>query len=131
NKDNGTLADDSTKYPTSHAVYTAIALAVTGVIEFKGATDCSANPNYPAASKGDAYVVTVAGKIGGASGKSVDVGDFYIAAADNAGGTEASVGASWNVLEHNLAGALLSANNLSDLSNFTTARSNLGLGNAA
>jgi len=102
--------------------------AVTGLLDFKGSTDASANPNYPSASKGDAYVVSVAGKVGGASGKSVDVGDVYVAIADNAGGTEASVGTSWIVLEHNLQGALLSANNLSDLANAETARTNLGLG---
>gem|GEM_PF-3763520 len=101
--------------------------AVTGLLDFKGSTDCSGNPNYPSASKGDAYVVSVAGKIGGASGKSVDVGDLYVAIADNAGGTEASVGTSWIVLEHNLQGALLAANNLSDVVSASTARSNLGL----
>lgn len=100
---------------------------LTGVLKLKGSTDCSANPNYPAASAGWTYIVTVAGKIGGASGKSVDVGDTYIATADNAGGTEASVGTSWTVLEHNLAGALLSANNLSDVASASTARTNLGL----
>lgn len=101
--------------------------SVTGLLDFKGSTDCSANPNYPAALKGDSYIVSVAGKIGGASGKSVDVGDVYLATADNAGGTEASVGSSWAVLEHNLAGALLSANNLSDVASATTALTNLGL----
>lgn len=75
--------------------------AVTGLLDFKGATDCSANPDYPAASKGDAYIVSVAGKIGGASGTSVDVGDWYVATADNAGGTEGSVGSSWGHMEHN------------------------------
>jgi microcystin-dependent protein len=80
---------------------------VTGLLDFKGSTDCSANPNYPAASKGDAYVVSVAGKIGGASGKSVDVGDWYLATADNAGGAEGSVGTSWTALEHNLDTTLL------------------------
>ena len=69
---------------------------VTGLLEFKGSTDASANPSYPSGSKGDTYVITVAGKIGGASGKSVDVGDMYLATADNAGGTEASVGTSWS-----------------------------------
>lgn len=123
-----TLASNSdTKVPTEKAVKTYVDTAVTGLLDFKGSTDCSANPNYPAASKGDAYVVNVAGKIGGASGKSVDVGDIYLATADNAGGTEASVGTSWSVLEHNLVGALLSANNLSDLASASTARSNLGL----
>ncbi|MDE2434721.1 MAG: hypothetical protein KGM49_00540 [Sphingomonadales bacterium] len=91
--------------PTEKAIKTytdtAIASAVVGLLDFKGGTDCSANPNYPAALKGDAYVVTVAGKIGGASGTAVDAGDWYIAKADNAGGTEAAVGANWTSLEHN------------------------------
>ena len=102
-----TLASDSTANPPSvHAVKTAIANAVTGLLEWKGATDCSANPNYPAAAKGDAYTVSVAGKIGGASGSTVDVGDVFVATADNAGGTQAAVGASWAILEHNLVAAL-------------------------
>jgi hypothetical protein len=122
----GTLAANSdTKIASQKAVKTYVGTAVTGLLDFKGATDCSANPNYPAASKGDAYVVSVAGKIGGASGKSVDVGDMYLATADNAGGTEASVGTSWAALEHNLLGALLAANNLSDLADPTTSRWNI------
>jgi hypothetical protein len=104
---------------------------VTGLLDFKGNLDCSANPSYPAGSKGDAYYVSVAGKIGDASGKSVEVGDLIVASVDNAGGTEASVGTSWFVLEHNLNGALVASNNLSDLTSASTARGNLGLGSLA
>lgn len=74
-------------------------------LKLKGSTDCSANPNYPAALKGDSYRVSVAGKIGGASGVSVEVGDRYYALADNAGGTQASVGTSWDVLQGNIVGS--------------------------
>lgn len=112
---------------TTAQVLTYILTGLAGVLRLQGNTDCSSNPNYPAASKGDLYYVTVAGKIGGASGTSVDIGDAYIAKADNAGGTQAAVGASWFVLEHNIVGALLSANNLSDLASASTARANLGL----
>jgi len=122
----GTLAANSdVKIASQKAVKTYVDASVTGLLEFKGSTDASSNPNYPAASKGDAYVVSVAGKVGGASGKNVEVGDMYIATADNAGGTEASVGTSWTVLEHNLVGALLSSNNLSDVANAATAFSNI------
>lgn len=121
----------TTQLATTAFVTTAISSAVSGLWEMKGSLDCSTNPNYPAADKGDAYYVSVAGKIGGASGESVDVGDTLIASADNAGGTEASVGTSWFVIEHNLNGALLAANNLSDLASAASARTNLGLGTMA
>lgn len=67
------------------------------------ALDASGNPNYPSASQGDRYRITVAGKIGGASGKVVEAGDVVEAIATNAGGTEASVGTSWIVLQANIA----------------------------
>ena len=121
-------ANSDSNVPTQKAVKTYVDNAVTGLLDFKGSTDTSANPNYPAANKGDAYVVSVAGRIGGGSGRQVDIGDVYLATADNAGGTEAAVGANWAVLEHNLVGAVIASNNLSDLTNPGTARTNLGLG---
>lgn len=75
----------------------------TGAYVNKGNIDASTNPNYPVGVNGDTYIITVAGKVGGASGKTVEVGDMVIAKADNAGGTEASVGASWIVVQGNVA----------------------------
>ena len=124
-------ADSDANVATQRATKRYVDNLVTGVMRFKGSTDCSSNPNYPSAKKGEAYVVSAAGKIGGSSGLSVEVGDVYVAIADNAGGTQASVGSSWDILQYNLVGALLSSNNLSDLTNTTTARTNLGLGTAA
>lgn len=78
------------------------ALAAVGdSIDTQGDIDASTNPNYPAADKGHAYYITVAGKIGGASGRLVNIGDLAIAKADNAGGTEAAVGTDWFILESN------------------------------
>lgn len=116
----------TTKYPSVKAVYDFAAIVVAGLMKLKGNLDCSGNPNYPAASVGDTYYVTVPGKIGGASGISVEIGDAIVCKADNAGGTQAAVGASWFILEHNLQGALLAANNLSDVANPATALANLG-----
>ena len=107
--DIGTVANDGTGDPIRDAFdkcndnFTELYTGLTGLLDFKGSTDCSANPNYPAASKGDYYLVSVAGKIGGASGISVEVGDSYFALADNAGGTQAGVGTSWTVVQGNIA----------------------------
>lgn len=129
NSDNDpTLAANSnSRLATQAAVKGFVENAVAGLLDFKGNIDCSADPNYPAASKGDAYLVSIAGKIGGASGSPVDVGDVIVASADNAGGTQAAVSASWFILEHNLQGALQSTNNLGDVPSPATARTNLGL----
>ena len=63
--------------------------------------DCSSNPNYPGASAGNRYQVTVAGKIGGGSGINVDVGDMIVCKTTNAGGTQAAVGSNFYILEGN------------------------------
>jgi hypothetical protein len=88
--------------------------AVTGLLDYKGVIDCSTNPNYPAAVVGDFYVVSVAGKIGGASGVAVEPGDSIICKVDNAGGTQASVGADFNIIEGNLNGAVIGPSSSTD-----------------
>ena len=70
---------------------------------YKGAIDCSTNPNYPAADAGHVYKVSVAGKIGGASGAVVTANDNLICTTDGSpGGTQAAVGGNWNIIEGNI-----------------------------
>lgn len=95
--DGTAAANSDTVAMSQKAARTYIAAVLAGLVDLKGDLDASANPNYPAALKGDAYEITVAGKVGGGSGPDVEIGDLVIAMADNAGGTHASVGGSWNI----------------------------------
>jgi hypothetical protein len=80
----------------------SVASALNPVI-VKGAIDCSGNPNYPAADAGHLYYVSVAGKIGGASGTVVTALDIAICLVDGTvAGTQAAVGASWLVGQSNI-----------------------------
>lgn len=82
-------------------------LAANDAMVYKGVIDCSTNPNYPAGDAGDTYKVSVAGKIGGASGINVEVGDMIICTVDaTATGDHATVGANWNIIQVNIDGAV-------------------------
>jgi hypothetical protein len=102
---------------------------------FKGAIDCSANPNYPAANAGDTYKVSVAGKIGGASGINVEIGDTLICNTDStSSGTQAGVGSAWHIVQANIDGAYFAggtdvavADGGTGSSTASGARTNLGL----
>lgn len=78
--------------------------ASLNLARFKGKMDCSTNPNYPAAIAAEFWVASVAGKIGGPSGRDVEKGDYFMALADNAGGTEAAVGEHWQDFNVNIPG---------------------------
>lgn len=80
---------------------------LSGAMVLKGVLDCSASPNYPAGTAGDLYKVSVAGKVGGASGPSVEIGDVVICITTAVTGTHAAVGTSWNIIQTNLDGAQL------------------------
>lgn len=83
-------------------------IAAADAMVFKGVVDCSANPNYPTADRGWTYKVSVAGKIGGASGVNVEVGDTLLCLTDGtASGDQATVGAQWNITQANLDGAVI------------------------
>lgn len=76
-------------------------------LEYKGVIDCSGTPNYPAADSGHVYKVSVAGKIGGASGVVVEVGDTLLCQTDTtASGTQAEVGDNWNIIQANIDGVI-------------------------
>lgn len=104
-------ANSDTRTPTQKAVKAYIDTVITGgaadVMIFKGVIDCSTNPNYPAANAGAVYKVSVAGKIGGASGPNVEAGDtLYCIADGTAAGTQAAVGSSWAIAQVNIDGAV-------------------------
>ncbi len=105
-------ANSDVKLATQKAVKAYIASVITGgasdVMIFKGVIDCSANPNYPAADAGHLYKVSVAGKIGGASGAVVEPGDtLYCITDSTASGTQAGVGAAWVIVQVNVDGAVV------------------------
>ena len=80
-------------------------LASTDAMIYKGAIDCSTNPNYPAGDAGHTYKISVAGKIGGASGISVEVYDVIICTTDGTtAGDQATKGSFWNVIDHSAGG---------------------------
>jgi len=98
----------TTDYQLSNKKYVDDIIKAADAMVYKGATDCSGTPNYPAADAGDTYKVSVAGKIGGASGVVVEVGDMFICTADStASGDQATVGAYWDVLQVNIDGAVI------------------------
>lgn len=110
--------DNDTSLATTAFVQDAIAtyVAAQNVQVFKGVIDCSGNPNYPAADAGHTYRVSVAGKIGGASGPNVEVGDSLLCLVDGtAAGTHAAVGANWSIGQVNIDGAVVGPASATDL----------------
>lgn len=86
------------------------------VMILKGTVDCSANPDYPAADAGHLYDVSVAGKIGGASGIDVDPGDtFYCLADGTASGDQATVGDQWVILHATSGGSVAALDDIGDV----------------
>jgi len=104
-------AATNAQIPTALAVWNAIGtgMAANDAMIFQGVVDASTNPNYPAGVTGDTYKISVAGKIGGAAGISVEAGDTIICVTDAATGDQATVGASWSILQTNIVGAVTTA----------------------
>lgn len=108
----GTLSDQTDLQAELDAkadlTYVDALIAANDAMVYKGVIDCSANTNYPAADAGHAYKISVAGKIGGASGLNVEVGDLILCITDgSASGNQATVGANWDVIQVNIDGAVI------------------------
>jgi hypothetical protein len=112
-------ADSDTRLATQKAVkaYVDALLNASDAMVFKGVIDASANPNYPAASAGYTYKISVAGKIGGASGVDVTVGDtIYCITDSTSSGNQATVGTAWVIVQANVDRATSSALGLAEYS---------------
>jgi hypothetical protein len=103
-------ANSDAKIATQKATkaYVDAVLDANNAFTYKGVIDASTNPNYPAASAGHTYKISVAGKIGGASGVNVEIGDTITCLVDgSAANTQALVGANWIILQTNIDGAVV------------------------
>jgi hypothetical protein len=108
--DTALAANSDSRLASQKAVKTYVdgIVAANDAMVFKGATDCSGNPNYPAADRGHTYRVSVAGKIGGASGVNVEVGDLFMCLTDGtSSGAQGAVGSNWTVIQTNIDGAVV------------------------
>ncbi len=95
-------ANSDTRIASQKAAKAYMDSISTSAMKFKGVIDASANPNYPAAAVGDMYKISVAGKIGGASGQVVTAGDALVAVVAGIAGTDAAVGANWDIIQANV-----------------------------
>ena len=107
-----TLSDTnaSTALATAAAIksYVDGLLAANDAMIYIDAINASGNPKYPAASTGHTYKISAAGKIGGAQGPSVEIGDMIICISDNTvEGTHSEVGSKWNIIQTNIDGAVI------------------------
>lgn len=104
---NAALTDNRTiTFPDLSGTVALTSQLPSSPLQYKGVIDCSGNLNYPAATVGDVYFVSVAGKIGGASGVVVEVGDSLICNETAVEGDHATVGTKWNVVQKNIDGAV-------------------------
>lgn len=108
---NASAAD--TTVPTSKAVWSAISngIAANDAMVYSGTIEGGSTENYgaltPAASKGNTYKVTTAGKINGVA---VEVGDMLICNTDSTAAATSSnystIVANWDFIQANIDGAV-------------------------
>ena len=103
NKENSTLDNSTTKYPTNNLIKTYVDNVVAGLLDYRGAYNASGN-TFPttggsgtagAVVKGDMWIISVAGVLGT---QAVQIGDSVIASVDSPGQTASN----WNILNSNI-----------------------------
>ncbi len=101
-------ADPSSALHAATKAYVDQIIAAQDAMVFKGAINASTNPSWPAADRGHTYRISVAGRMGGASGPVVEAGDLVICTTDGTpGGNNATVGANWVISQTNIDGAVV------------------------
>lgn len=93
--------------PHGDRAYADSLFAANDAMLFMGVINCAGNPDFPAASVGNTYRVSVAGKVGGASGTNVEVGDLLLCTTDTIAGTLADVGVNWTIGQTNADGMVI------------------------
>lgn len=102
--------------PHGDRAYTDAAIAaLTPTQIYRGTINASTNPNYPEADRDDVYRVIAAGRVGGASGVEVEIGDLILCLVDDSpAGNQATVGANWTVIQGNLNGVVIGPNTVTN-----------------
>ena len=67
-------------------------------MNYTGTINGAANPEYPSAVANALYLVTAAGRIGGALGRTINEGDVVKCLSTNSGGSQEAVGTDWTVI---------------------------------
>lgn len=111
-----TAGTNSTQIATTAFVKTAVdnAIATADALTYKGTVDGGSTGDYgaltPAASKGDVYKVSAAGKVDGVK---VEVGDMLVCNADSTAAATSSnyatIAANWDFIQTNIDGAVSSS----------------------
>lgn len=102
------MADVAKSAKLASQQYVDDRIDVADALQFKNSLDCSTNPDYPAASAGHVYRVSVSGRIGGVLGPAVEIGDTLVCFVDGTpGGDHATVGQNWNISQNNIDGAVV------------------------
>ncbi|HSH67798.1 MAG TPA: hypothetical protein VLB84_18800, partial [Bacteroidia bacterium] len=94
--------EDNSKFVTPAKLAAYVSDKLTGLWEDKGLINAFTNPNYPAGQVGDAYTISVGGKIGGLFGDDVQVRDVIYCTQDNPGGDKETASYAWNIIQSNL-----------------------------